>query len=107
MALEVYTHSHRSSRAGSVVVVSTTGSPDAVTLNNISAAPFSHTGQAGFKSSRHLSLGSSERTTDINDCENEVTSWELLYAGGLALPKWRPVSYRGRRDRSCATYVGK
>lgn len=70
-----------------MVVVSTTGPPDAVTLNNISVVPFSHTGQAGFKSSKNLSFGSSERTTDMNDCENEVMSWELLYAGGLALSK--------------------
>lgn len=56
-----------------------------MTLKNISVVSFSHTGQAGFRSSRNLSFGLRERATDKNDCEKEVRSWELLNAGGLAL----------------------
>lgn len=68
------------------MVVPITGSPEADTLNCISVVSSNHTGQAGFKSGTGLSFGSSEQATDKNDCEKEVMSSELLYAGGLALP---------------------
>ena len=67
IVMEILTHAHRSKRDGSVVVVFTTASPVAVTLNSISVLSCNHAAHAGLISVKNLRFGLSERTTDRND----------------------------------------